>query len=83
MTIKLFQQIIESLKFRHECKKSIQILMHLDDHALQDIGINRSDIESVVKNQLRLKYCMQQPRPKKVMAKRVVNVHRTLATTSH
>jgi len=83
MTIKLFQQIIESLKFRYECKKNIQILMLLDDHALQDIGINRLDIGSIVKNQLRLKHCMQQPRPKRVMAKKTVNVRSTLATASH
>lgn len=83
MTIKLLQQVIDSLKFRHECKKGIDTLTKLDDHVLQDIGINRYDIESTVKNQLRLKFCLKETPMKKRCAKKRVGVHRTLVPTSH
>ncbi len=82
MTIKLVQQVIESLKFRHECRKGINMLMQLDDHMLQDIGISRYDIESTVKNQLRLKYCMRDTKAETHNPEKCHHASRILATAS-
>ncbi len=82
MTINFFQQLINSIKFKRECHKNIQLLSKLNDKTLRDIGVDRCDIPTAVENQVRLKYCNRQPREERLAHESYI-AHRTSVATPH
>ncbi len=48
-TVSSFEKIVDAVRQRYNYRKTISALNALDDRELEDIGINRSDIEKIAK----------------------------------
>ena len=45
----MFSRITSRLKQYRDHQKNVSLLAHMDDRQLRDIGVNRSDIDLVVR----------------------------------